>query len=451
MKRKFMLAMALLLCAALAVGCADGNMMEDGGVALPTEGGTQVINPVASVENTEAFSALGVMIDAPQNAKEVAYSTIAGEIAQVEFTLDGHVYTYRAAKGGEDISGVFSTFAEEVLTVNWEFEAEDVSADIRTASEGGRLATWQEAGASYSLWTADSVSDDAISSLVLKLVVMQGLADQEQEPAPFEPIDFREAGSCEADLDGDGALETVTLTTTMDEYEWAHVSLTVTTADGTVYELSVGEETWLMEIQWLTALQVVDIDPDDKLLEIVVSGDVCSNDYITLVCRFNGAELQLSSYEEPRYGGNCSGLRGQFESVQGDGTVIVCDNIDVLGTWGGMRRYMLADDGTFVFVPVPGELWQRTFDNLNDWETEYDPALETKAELPVTLDGSGETTLPAGTKLMITGSDETSIARFVLQDGRTGSIAFTRNADEWFARINGVEEEAYFVMLPYAG
>ena len=78
MKRIFMLAMALLLCAALAVGCADGNMMEDGGVALPTEGGTQVINPVASVENTEAFSALGVMIDAPQNAKEVAYSTIAG-------------------------------------------------------------------------------------------------------------------------------------------------------------------------------------------------------------------------------------------------------------------------------------------------------------------------------------------------------------------------------------
>ena len=56
-----------------------------------------------------------------------------------------------------------------------------------------------------------------------------------------------------------------------------------------------------MEIQWLTALQVVDIDPDDKLLEIVVSGDICSNDYITLVCPCNGTELQLSSYEEPRY------------------------------------------------------------------------------------------------------------------------------------------------------
>lgn len=67
------------------------------------------------------------------------------------------------------------------------------------------------------------------------------------------------------------------------------------------------------------------------------------------------------------------------------------------------------------------------------------------------MDGSGETTLPVGTKLIITASDETSTARFALQDGRTGSIAFTRNADEWFSRISGVEESEYFVMLPYAG
>lgn len=448
MKKIFALSAALLLCAALAAGCAVGS---NGGLA-PSESPVQIPNPVTEVESAEAFADLGVSIDAPQNAGDVSYSIIGGTVAQVDFTLDGHAYTYRAAKGEEDISGVYETFAEEALSVNWEFEAKGVSADIKTAEGGGRLATWYEAGATYSLWTADGVSDDAMSSLVLKLVVQQGLADAEREP--FKPIDFLADGKCEADLDGDGVSETVTLVTTTDEYDWMRNTITVTAADGTVHELHVGEEEWLTEIQIVTALQVIDLDPNDGLLEIVLSGDYCSADYATLICRFDGTQLVLSRYEEPRDGGNYSGLRGAFQGVDEDGVVTVADHIDVLGTWWGARRYTLTGDGAFMFIPVQGELWQRTIDNLDDpenWTGEYGPALETKAELPVTLDGSGETTLPVGTKLIITASDETSTARFALQDGRTGSIAFTRNADEWVARINGVEESEYFVTVPYAG
>lgn len=449
MKQKFILAMALLLCAALVVGCAAGGDGTPGSSPLPV----QIPNPIAEVGSAADFAPLSVAIDAPQNASDAAYSIIGDAIAQVTFTLDEHAYTYRAAKGGEDISGVYETFAEETLNVNWEFEEKDVSAAIKTAKNGGRLATWYEAGTAYSLWTADAVSDDAMSSLVLKLVVQQGLADPERAPAPFAPIDFLDARTCKADLDGDGEMETISLVTTMDEYDWAHNTITVTTADGTVCEFHPGEEEWLLEIQYITALQIIDIDPDDGLLEIVLSGDYMSADYATLVCRFDGTQILLSRYEEPRTGESCSGLRGDFQSVE-NGVVTIADSVDVLGTWWGTRRYTLAGDGTFTFIPVEGELWQRAIDlsDPENWTGEYGPALETAAELPVTLDGSGETTLPAGTKLIVTGSDETSIARFVLEDGRTGSIAFTRNEEGWpVAYIDGVEELEYFVNLPYAG
>ena len=59
--------------------------------------------------------------------------------------------------------------------------------------------------------------------------------------------------------------------------------------------------------------------------------------------------------------------------------------------------------------------------------------------------------LPAGTKLLITASDNSSIARFVLEDGRTGTIAFVRDTTDWVTRINGIEESEYFEVRPYAG
>ena len=108
-----------------------------------------------------------------------------------------------------------------------------------------------------------------------------------------------------------------------------------------------------------------------------------------------------------------------------------------------------------MFSPVEGELWQRADGAAEDPQTwadeEFGRALRTKAELPVTLDGEGETALPAGTKLLITASDNSSIARFVLEDGRTGTIAFVRDTTDWVTRINGIVESEYFEVLPYAG
>ena len=41
---------------------------------------------------------LGFVIDAPEGAENVTYCIYDGEIACVDFTLDGHEYTYEAAK-----------------------------------------------------------------------------------------------------------------------------------------------------------------------------------------------------------------------------------------------------------------------------------------------------------------------------------------------------------------
>lgn len=444
MKRKVALTLALLLAAALAAGCAAG---ED-------KPSAQLPNPVEEVDGPEDFLPLGIAIDAPQNAEDVSYAIISDTVAQVEFTLDGNGYTYRAAKGEGDISGVSGLFNVGTLNANWEFEGKGVSAVVKTAETGGRLATWEEAGISYSLWTESAVSDDVISSLVLKLVVQQGLADPEDTPAPFAPVDFLEARTAQADLNGDGALETVNLVTTTDEYGWEHNTLNVTTADGTVYELQVGEEAWLLEIQWVTVLQLIDLDPDDGMLEVVLSGDYASSDYITLICRFDGTQILIAGSEDLISGETYSGIYGEFEGAE-NGIVTISDAVDVLGTWWGTRRYALSTEGAFVFFPVEGELWQRADGAAEDPQTwadeEFGRALRTKAELPVTLDGEGETALPAGTKLLITASDNSSIARFVLEDGRTGTIAFVRDTTDWVTRINGIEESEYFEVLPYAG
>lgn len=162
----------------------------------------------------------------------------------------------------------------------------------------------------------------------------------------------------------------------------------------------------------------------------------------------------LSRYEEPRDGGNYSGLRGEFQGVDEDGVVTVADHIDVLGTWWGARRYTLTGDGAFTFIPAQGELWQRTIDNLDDpenWTGEYGPALETKAELPVTLDGSGETTLPLAQSSSLPQAMKPPPHALRCRMAAPVPLHLHAMRTNGFRASAAWEESEYFVMLPYAG
>ena len=68
----------------------------------------------------------------------------------------------------------------------------------------------------------------------------------------------------------------------------------------------------------------------------------------------------------------------------------------------------------------------------------------------MTLSGA-ETTLPAGSMLRITGTDNAGTAYFQLDTGETGTISYVRDQEQWQLLIDGVSENEYFELLPYAG
>ena len=70
-------------------------------------------------------------------------------------------------------------------------------------------------------------------------------------------------------------------------------------------------------------------------------------------------------------------------------------------------------------------------------------------------DRGEETTLPEGSTIRITAADNAGSARFLeISTGLEGEISYekgTQEEDGWRLYIDGVLEDEYFEMLPYAG
>ncbi len=83
---------------------------------------TELPNPVKPSSAEEILEDLGFKMATPVGAQDIAYSIIdmgdEPKIAQVDFTLDGISYTYRASAAAEwtDISGMYYEWTEEVET-----------------------------------------------------------------------------------------------------------------------------------------------------------------------------------------------------------------------------------------------------------------------------------------------------------------------------------------------
>ena len=67
------------------------------------------------------------------------------------------------------------------------------------------------------------------------------------------------------------------------------------------------------------------------------------------------------------------------------------------------------------------------------------------------MNDNTQTSLPAGTQLYITATDDQSVAFFKTDSGLTGSIAIEQAEDGYSWLISGVSENDYFDVLPYAG
>ena len=115
-------------------------------------------SPFEDVQSAEDFETLGFVIDAPEGAADVSYCIMDGEIAQVDFTLDGRSYLYRAAKLDGDFSGANGEVVGSA-SLNAEYDA----VLDRLSPEMWR-AHWSKDGISYYLSNFDGASEEMITA-----------------------------------------------------------------------------------------------------------------------------------------------------------------------------------------------------------------------------------------------------------------------------------------------
>lgn len=184
-----------------------------------------------------------------------------------------------------------------------------------------------------------------------------------------------------------------------------------------------------------TFVRVVDayvIKREDGRSFLIFVCDYASDDFVTYVYEVtDGRVRECDKLDGAAWSGTCLGTDRIGLSI----------HLDVLGSYNGKMIYLLTEDGKlsqteeiFAIDAFPFQV------------------MTVVRELPVTMEGE-ETTLPTGSKIKITGTDNAGTAYFQLQSdtGETGMIKYVRDDAQWQLMIDGVSENEYFEMVYYAG
>ena len=281
-----------------------------------------------------------------------------------------------------------------------------------------------------------------VLAMVLALLMLLGGAMAEEQAA-FDPIALENGVAIEADLDGDGAMESVTWTTAMiDEYDEEAI-VAVSGASGDVEWHSGmlhGSQAW-----------ITDIDANG-LKEILVSGDEMSDDYTTFCLNYAGSMLEQLMFADVNRGENTGEYYpwgyGMVTEINGS-EITLMGSQDMLGTWMAERRFSLldgrleiVDDGYWIVDsdPEDPEVW------------EYRSLTPVQA-IPVTFVENFEMSageLQPGERILLTRFDKIADAFFVTEDGRHGFITAEEDEENWGWIINGIHESELFEYVPYA-
>ena len=155
-KRCSAMAACLALVVTVTLGFLSPFLSRDSEANEPPVMGS---SPFEDVQSAEEFEALGFSIDAPEGAEDVAYCIYDGAIARVDFTLDGHEYTYEAAH----LDGNFSRAdGESVGSVSLNAE---YGATLDRLSPDTWRAHWSKDGVSYYLTNFDGAEESAITGV----------------------------------------------------------------------------------------------------------------------------------------------------------------------------------------------------------------------------------------------------------------------------------------------
>lgn len=248
------------------------------------------------------------------------------------------------------------------------------------------------------------------------------------------------------DLDGDGAMERVSWKKVAPDGDYDPVVVLMVAPDG-------GEPaSFETEIVWGESVNLVKLIDGDSATDIMISGDVMSDDYVTYYLRWKDGALYPLLFADGGRGENGDGCYyevgiGRFTEI-GPNRLTLSGSQDVLGTWFAKRSYALNPVGYFDFDD--DGLWVRDIDDADGEVWDYG-ALTLKTELAYTDENGDAGTLAAGEKILVTASDKKNLAWFATRDGRTGTLEIGLDYDKgWGWLVNGVSEDDAFEYVPYA-
>jgi hypothetical protein len=187
------------------------------------------------------------------------------------------------------------------------------------------------------------------------------------------------------------------------------------------------------------SLWLVDVDGDGNQ-EILLSGNVMSDDYVTYCWQYAGGALTPIKFAAGSEDGAeaADTFDGWIENIGSDG-ILMARSCSILGTYKGVCSFEYSDGALH---PSGGSVWSFTGDPV--W-------LTVKTALPVTLSGGGSASLPAGTQIRLTATDGESWVGYTDKNGGEGTIQVESGGDYWGWNINGAADTTYFESLPYAG
>ena len=223
------------------------------------------------------------------------------------------------------------------------------------------------------------------------------------------------------DLDGDGANDEIAFSAGSED----SLEMTLKLASGETFT-----ETY--EYFYNPTAHVGDALKSDGTYELYVCGDTGSDDYETCIYRVKDGALEKTQ------------IYGTVLGLDGNGTALADTAVDVLGTYGGLVNFKLAGDEFRFDVSSEYTVAQYDFDTR---------PLVTKKDGLTAADVATEEalTLPAGTKLLLLGTDCESYARLEREDGSEVLLALSRNSEYWGYRVGGEDESEWFEELLYAG
>ncbi|MBQ9518653.1 MAG: hypothetical protein IJR59_02025 [Firmicutes bacterium] len=114
------------------------------------------------LESPEPFLEIGVFVDAPQDAKDVSYCILEGDIAEIDFTYHEVQYVLRGSTTDKQLD---FDVTDEYDILEDTIDNSQRQAVIKTTVGGLRTCFWSYNGANYALMSRQNVDRDEFSKL----------------------------------------------------------------------------------------------------------------------------------------------------------------------------------------------------------------------------------------------------------------------------------------------